>query len=118
MPPRGFRYDVALIELQNPINWAKVGNYRLVNGICLPKENISNSDEEYAIISGFGVIDNNRTERDELQMGWTKMSAAEQSESVNVIENKIVPFPNGTATCMVSEILVSALLFRLVFETF
>ncbi|CAG2105238.1 unnamed protein product [Medioppia subpectinata] len=63
--------DIALIELNTALNFTapKGSHYRRLNSVCLPKADIKNTDKEYALVAGFGRI-NDTHYPNWLQMGW------------------------------------------------
>ncbi|XP_054166161.1 vitamin K-dependent protein C-like [Oppia nitens] len=71
------RYDIALVKLvqQIPISNTVItttssGNqYSLINGICLPDIDLINTDNELALIAGFGYIDEGVDNYGPLMMG-------------------------------------------------
>jgi hypothetical protein len=46
------QYDIALIEMENPIETKSNSTHFTLNGICLPKQGILNSNKELAQFSG------------------------------------------------------------------
>ncbi|CAG2104649.1 unnamed protein product [Medioppia subpectinata] len=83
--------DIALIELNTALDLtaSKGSHYRRVNSVCLPKPDIYNTRKEYALVAGFGRI-NDTHNPDWLQVGWSNFCAV----NISVI-NKI-PKPKYT----------------------
>jgi hypothetical protein len=56
--------DIALIELTSEIKpemkQENSESFYVINGLCLPKEEILNSESEYALFSGWGNIETNK----------------------------------------------------------
>ncbi|XP_054162841.1 venom peptide isomerase heavy chain-like [Oppia nitens] len=91
-------YDIALIKVKIPMIFsANSGYYRQINSICLPPIGHYNTDNEYAVIAGFGDIygakDVNR-----LLMGWTRIPP-QQSNSLVLVIDKQYPYPDGSYVC-------------------
>ena len=66
-------YDIALIQLENSIDFTQVNGYYKVNSICLPQENHRQENEEMAQVVGWGDINqigNHTVEAQRLQMGY------------------------------------------------
>ena len=70
--------DFALVKLRDKLDFNLNDTTKpMVNAICLPKENIYNSDPEYALISGYGYYNNNDRGTKVLdRMGWVKINGA------------------------------------------
>ncbi|XP_054155872.1 uncharacterized protein LOC128954321 [Oppia nitens] len=45
-----------------------------MNSICLPKESLTNTRQEFALFAGFGLLNNSQPNEDRLRMGWTRIS--------------------------------------------
>jgi len=50
-------YDIALLELMTEIRLERNSISFTINGVCLPKENVTNNKIEKAFFSGWGNID-------------------------------------------------------------
>ena len=50
-------HDLALIRLEIEVKAVEKQDYYLINGICIPKDEVYNTAQEYAIVCGFGTID-------------------------------------------------------------
>ncbi|XP_054157404.1 chymotrypsinogen 2-like [Oppia nitens] len=88
--------DIGLIKLRHKISLYDplVDNtFLLVNqAICLPELNSINTKDQLIIYAGFGVIDNNNTLPNWLQIGWNKI--------LTITRNYIVakPYPPGSGS--------------------
>ena len=102
----GFDNDIALIQLDRPINFEKQNGYMKSNGICLPDPNYNRSnEEEYALISGWGMENIHAHFPQSFRMGWIKIkkpfyNPIDRYGTVYVYDR--YPFPNGTIGCDVS----------------
>ena len=75
-----------------------------MTGVCLPKADVTNADEEYAVFARFGHIDDNVDNTGYLQIGWTRIEPlVNNSVDMNgyLIIAQRVPPHNGWATCHV-----------------
>ncbi|CAG2115634.1 unnamed protein product, partial [Medioppia subpectinata] len=52
------RDDIALVRLREAINVPVVGHTIVINTVCLPVENVSNTEPEWVTIFGFGFVNN------------------------------------------------------------
>ncbi|XP_054166152.1 transmembrane protease serine 11E-like [Oppia nitens] len=84
------RYDIALLKLDSQIPIPTTANtgaaaggsggssghrydLSLPNSICLPDKDILNTDDELALIAGFGKLDEGVANNGQLMMDWIKM---------------------------------------------
>ncbi|XP_054165119.1 prostasin-like [Oppia nitens] len=67
------KYDLALIKLNDVLDFKQQHTDRLINAICLPQPNDNIPYNEYALTTGFGLISDNVLD-DKLKMGWTKIA--------------------------------------------
>ncbi|XP_054156001.1 chymotrypsin-like protease CTRL-1 [Oppia nitens] len=103
------RYDIALLKLgsQIPIpssSSSSSGQYPLINGICLPDKDILNTDEELALVAGFGWIDDRIGNYGPLMMGWIMVDKRDaNNDDDNQWDNWFTahryPNTNGSAIC-------------------
>ncbi|CAG2102228.1 unnamed protein product [Medioppia subpectinata] len=95
-------YDLALIRLNTGIPLDGTSGLTGINAICLPEENVTNLNEEYALLNGFGADNENGTGSGIQRMGWTKIMKGYADDSMGqncILKYKRIPFPSGTAPC-------------------
>ncbi|CAG2115797.1 unnamed protein product, partial [Medioppia subpectinata] len=51
-------FDIGMLKLNEPIQFANSTGHRAVNGVCLPRKAVYNRYEEYAVMAGFGKLNN------------------------------------------------------------
>ncbi|CAG2112947.1 unnamed protein product [Medioppia subpectinata] len=94
-----FPYDLALIRLNTSIPLDGTSGLTGINAICLPEENVTNLVEEYALLNGFGVDNDNGTGSGVQRVGWTKIMKGNPDDSHGqntMLYTKRVPFPTGS----------------------
>ncbi|XP_054158653.1 serine protease 3-like [Oppia nitens] len=93
-------YDLALIRLSKPLNLMSNTEYKTINGICLPKEDIINTNDELALIAGYGAINDTTKLKGRPHMGWLKiMKPVFDSNDSNGTMITAERTPGGSMTC-------------------
>ncbi|XP_054158654.1 venom peptide isomerase heavy chain-like [Oppia nitens] len=93
-------YDLALIRLSKPLNLMSNTRYKTINGICLPKEDIINTNDELALIAGYGAINDTTDLNGRPHMGWLKIMKPEfdsnDSNGTLILAERA---PGGSLSC-------------------
>ena len=70
--------DIALIKLNKSIPLKSKGPYTNLNGVCLPTEDTIPGVNQYAVMSGWGLTEEQVNNEGALQMGWTIISGTQE----------------------------------------
>ena len=90
-------YDIGLILLHD-----KIVMTHDVHSICLPDNSSINAVDEYAIIVGWGSVNQTDEIEVQLQKGWTIITVPkDRFINTSMIAIERVPYPDGSVGCAV-----------------